>query len=247
MTLERSYPSGSLLFASPLTRRLARLWPLEAADCKALEDLVRDSEWVGPDVALLKAGDDPDVVIALLDGLAYEHQDFAAGRRQITGLRFPGDLCDGHFALSGPVDYGVLTLTRSRISRIPVDRFVRRLERRPAIAQALQLAAAREEVILRAWMANLGQRPAYERLAHLICEVAQRMASRGLLFANGGFELPLTQQELGWALGLTSVHVNRVLRRLRDEGLIEVRSGLVQPRDLERLQTVAGFDPSYLD
>jgi CRP-like cAMP-binding protein len=138
-------------------------------------------------------------------------------------------------------------MTRSRISRVPVDRFIRRLERRPAIAQALQFAAAREEAILRAWMANLGQRAAYERLAHLICEIAQRMASRGLVFANGGFELPLTQQELGWALGLTSVHVNRVLRRLRDEGLIDFRNGLVQPNDLTRLQTVAGFDPGYLD
>jgi CRP-like cAMP-binding protein len=229
-----------------LTRKLSRLWPLSARDVYALDDLTREARWIDPGVSILAAGAKPEAIVSLLEGFACAHQDFPDGRRQITALRLPGDLCGGHIALSDPIHYGVRTLTRAKVSLVPVDQFLRRMEQFPALSQALQRAAAQEEAILRAWMVNLGQRPAHERMAHLICEVAERMANCGLLRANGAFELPLTQHELGSALGLTGVHVNRVLQRLRAEGLIDFRGGLVQPLDLARLRVVAEFDPTYL-
>jgi CRP-like cAMP-binding protein len=225
---------------------LERFSTFSISDRLAIDDLERGSEWVAPATPIMTEGKALDAVIPLLEGLAYQHKDFRDGRRQIIMLLVPGDICGGHRRISGPINYGVRTLTRARIVRIPGDQFLEVLESHPAIARALNKAALVEEAILRAWIVNLGQRHAHERIAHLLCELTQRMSDCGLLLPNGDFELPLTQMELGSALGLTSVHINRILQRLRSENMIEFHGGVVRIYDLRSLQAIADFDPAYL-
>lgn len=116
---------------------------------------------------------------------------------------------------------------------------------RPLIARALWLAGLVDESALRAWTVSLGKRDAAERLAHLICELFVRLGIAGS-DRTDGFDLPLTQEELGDALGLTPVHVNRVLRHLREAGLMSFKNRTVEIVDFPKLQKVAGFDPGYL-
>lgn len=99
--------------------------------------------------------------------------------------------------------------------------------------------------MLREWLVNIGQRDAYERVAHLLSELWLRMKMVGLTTGNS-FELPVTQIELGDTLGLTSVHVNRTLQRLRADGLINLAQGRLHIPDVPRLMAVTKFEPNYL-
>jgi CRP-like cAMP-binding protein len=116
---------------------------------------------------------------------------------------------------------------------------------RPNIARALWAAALVDEATLREWLVNLGGRPADERVAHLLCELLLRLRAVGL--ANGNsYELPLTQAELADTMGLSHVHMNRVIQRLRGEKLITLKGKNLVILDVERLKAFSGFNPNYL-
>jgi CRP-like cAMP-binding protein len=102
-----------------------------------------------------------------------------------------------------------------------------------------------DEATLREWIVNLGQRQAGEAVAHLLCELLVRLEAVGLV-QGGDYDLPLTQVELGDTLGLSNVHVNRVLKQLRTKGLVTVSERAVHIPDVNRLKDFAGFDPNYL-
>ena len=116
---------------------------------------------------------------------------------------------------------------------------------RPALARALWWAALVDEATLREWLVNIGARPAEERVAHLLCELLLRLKTIGLASDNS-YEPPLTQAELADTTGLTNVHVNRVLQRLRGDGLITLRGKRLVILDVERLNAFSGFTPNDL-
>jgi CRP-like cAMP-binding protein len=116
---------------------------------------------------------------------------------------------------------------------------------RPRLAKALWWATLVDEAVLRAWVVNVGRRDAFEAVGHLMCELYVRMKNVGLVTGHS-FELPLTQEELADALGLTPVHVNRVLQRMRADDLISLKSGALQILDHQRLVAASGFNPNYL-
>ncbi|MCC5984497.1 MAG: Crp/Fnr family transcriptional regulator, partial [Rhodobacteraceae bacterium] len=107
-------------------------------------------------------------------------------------------------------------------------------------------AASRDEAMVVEHLVNVGRRSAEERMAHFLLELGARLSLVGA-GSRAGFDCPLTQYHLADALGLSAVHVNRVLRHLREEGLVTFRNGHVAFDDFDRLQTVAGFDTAYLD
>lgn len=115
----------------------------------------------------------------------------------------------------------------------------------PVLAQAFCWAGLVDEAVLRTWIVNLGRRDAYARVAHLVCELHARMTRIGMA-KDEGFDLPLTQEQLADALGLTSVHVNRTLQRLRSEGILSILHHVLTINDAERLRAAAGFRPDYL-
>lgn len=232
--------------SNALIRRLQSLSRLTPAESSALWELLHGWEWVPAGAVIEREGDSSDVVHGLLAGLACRHKDFRDGRRQIIAILFPGDLSRSLAVGSRPTDHHVRALTRAKVVRIGLSHLEAVIAANPGIGRALHTATIVEGAVLRAWIINLGQRQAHERLAHLFCEMAHRMANCDLSRPDGSFELPLTQKELGTALGLTSVHVNRVLQKLRAAALVEFANGVVHIRELDRLEVVANFDPSYL-
>jgi CRP-like cAMP-binding protein len=113
------------------------------------------------------------------------------------------------------------------------------------LARALWWTTLVEEAVQRQWIVSVGRRDAYERIAHILCEMHARMKMVGLV-EDEQLMLPLTQDELADATGLTAVHTNRTLQRLRKENLIEIGSGKLHILDVSALQKAGGFDPSYL-
>lgn len=181
----------------------------------------------------------------LLQGLMARYKDLSDGQRQITHIHVPGDFADLHSFTLKHLDHAVMTLSPCRIVRTPHDRLRRITETMPHLTRVLWFATALDACIHREWEVSLGRRSALERTAHLFCELQARLGIVGLSTPRG-YALPITQTVLAECLGLTSVHVNRVLKDLREAGLVEFRSGQVQIHDLEGLKQIAEFDPTYL-
>jgi CRP-like cAMP-binding protein len=179
-----------------------------------------------------------------VEGWAARYKLLPDGARQITAFLIPGDFCDLHVTILGEMDHGITTLTRSRVAFVPRAR-IEELTERPSLVKAFWWSTLVDEAILRAWIVNVGRRDAFEAVGHLICELYVRMKNIGLVDGRR-FDLPLTQEEIGDALGLTSVHVNRVLQRLRSEDLISFRQGLLTIHDYPALEKASGFNPNYL-
>lgn len=231
-------------FASPLIAKLETRAPLSAEDREALYELYSDAREMGARRNIIREGDRPDHVHLMIDGWGARYKLLPDGGRQITAFLIPGDFCDIHTTILNEMDHGITTLTRSRVAFIPREK-MEALTERPSLAKAFWWATLVDESVLRNWIVSVGRRDAYEAIGHLFCELYVRMKNVGLVDGHR-FDLPLTQEEIGDALGLTSVHVNRVLQRLRSEDLISLRRGLLAIHDSERLEKACGFNANYL-
>jgi CRP-like cAMP-binding protein len=193
---------------------------------------------------LLLPGSEPEVVHLLLAGHACRYRMLRDGRRQITAILVPGDLCDLGAILAVRAGYAVGTLTRCVVGEISLARSS--VRDNPDVAADLNQRLRRDEAIAREWIVSLGRRLGIERMAHLLCELRWRLAAVGLV-AGESFEMRITQNDFADALGLTSVHVNRVLKHLRDQQLIHLKAGRLTLLDRPRLERLAQFDPAYLE
>ena len=217
---------------------------LSADDEAALRSGVDHVRVVEPDVDLVCEGAPSGSVRLVLDGIAFRYKHPRNGRRQIVAFLLAGDMCDLQIPILGVMDHGIRTLTRchvASISQTVVDGWTER----PSVIRALWWATLVDEAIMREWIVNLGARPAEERVAHLLVELLYRLRSVGLA-TDKGYALPLSQEKLGECTGLSAVHVNRVLTRLRKAGLVSFQRHRVALDNLEALRDMAGFDPSYL-
>jgi CRP-like cAMP-binding protein len=229
---------------NPLIAKLESVVPLADADRRALAALGDDARKVPARRNLIREGDRPEHVHLMVEGWAARYKLLPDGGRQITAFLLPGDFCDLHVTLLGEMDHGIATLSRAKVAFIP-RATLDALADRPGLAKAFWWATLVDEAVLRAWIVNIGRREAYAAVGHLICELYVRMTTVGLV-TDHCFDLPLTQEEIADALGLTPVHVNRVLQRLRSEDLISFRHGLLTIHDYGRLEEAAGFNPNYL-
>jgi CRP-like cAMP-binding protein len=193
---------------------------------------------------VIREGERPDHVHLIVEGWAARYKLLPDGARQITAFLIPGDFCDLHVTMLGEMDHSITTLTRAKVAYIPRSN-MDALTERPGLAKAFWWATLVDEAVLRAWIVNVGRRDASEAIGHLMCELYVRMKNIGLA-DDHVFELPLTQEEIADALGLTSVHVNRVLQRLRSEDLISFRQGLLTIHDYPALEKASGFNSNYL-
>ena len=182
----------------------------------------------------------------LLEGWACRYKTLMDGRRQIIGFVLPGDLCSSWAAAAGAMEHGVKALSAARVAKVDRQLVLSRMDQHSALVDQLRQSASQEHTILGAWLLNMGQRKAPERIAHLFCELATRMRKIGLEQVDGGYEVPLTQMDLADALGLTSVHVNRVLQKLREKGFIDFRRGVLSIRDVPALCAYVEFKDGYL-
>lgn len=194
---------------------------------------------------LIKEGDRPDHVFLLVEGWAYRYKILHDGKRQIMAYLVPGDLCDVHIFILKQMDHSIGLISDAKVAAIPKEKMLALFAERPNLAQALWWSTLTDEAVLREWIVNMGQRDAYERVAHLLVELWLRLKAVGRT-ANGSFELPVTQADLGDTLGLTSVHVNRTLQRLRTDGLVQFSRGRLLIPDVPRLMAVTRFEANYL-
>lgn len=181
----------------------------------------------------------------LLDGWAYRYCTLEDGRRQITGLLLPGDLWGVDQHLLGRTDFSIAAVTALTYAELPHDRLTQLALDRPRIGNALRRELLVAGSIARQWIVNVGQRTAFERLGHLLCELFFRLRAIGLA-DSATCPLPLTQADLAEALGITSVHANRVVQELRAAGLIHLENRQLTVPNLDALCDASMFDPSYL-
>jgi CRP-like cAMP-binding protein len=180
-----------------------------------------------------------------LSGFAYRQKVTGEGTRQIVALCIPGDAIDFQNMFLSISDHGIQILTRAVVADIPREPLQQLMLKRPAIGVAIIHSTLIEASILREWVVNVGRRDARARIAHVLCEFAVRLEARGLA-SKDGFELPMTQEQLGDATSLTPVHVNRVLKGLQADGLISRQRRNIQFTDWRALQDTADFTRRYL-
>jgi CRP-like cAMP-binding protein len=192
---------------------------------------------------LLSDDDVPTEAYLILDGWGMRYKELAEGRRQILAFLLPGDLCLN--PANHPLGHCVGALTAMRYSAIPLPHLESMMAGSPElIGLVLRKQLAASAVHLE-WIANSG-RPAYEATAHLLCEIYTRAKAAGLADARS-CDFPPTQFDLACALGLTAVHVNRMLQQLRRDGLIELRAKRLAVVNEKGLSAAAQFDRDYLD
>lgn len=231
--------------ANPLVLRLEHAVSLTADDRRLLEDLAREGRRVGPREDLIREEDPPEAVYLVLDGFACRYKTLPDGRRSITAYLVPGDFCNLHVTILGEMDHTIGTLAPCTIVEIEQATIHDLTCRSPRIARALWWSTLVDEGTLREWLVSLGKRPADRQLAHLLCELRLRLLTVGKASSNS-YSLPLTQEELADSMGITPVHVNRVLQQLREDGLIRLQDRMLTVPDIERLEAFAGFNPNYL-
>jgi CRP-like cAMP-binding protein len=184
-------------------------------------------------------------VILLLSGWDCRYKVLADGSKQIVAYLVPGDLCDPHVFILKAMDHSIGLRTDATLAFNSREAIISVTDRCPKIARALWWSTLVDEAVLRHWLVNLGQRDAFDRVAHLFCELWDRMRQVGLREGEA-LEVPLTQEQLGDTMALTTVHTNRVIQRMRAEGLISVTRKMIRVHDVARLRALCGYDPTYL-
>ena len=218
---------------------------MSAEEEKVLRDAVTRFENIASDKIVVRAGEELNVSILLLEGLMCRYRDLRNGERQIMELHVPGDFLDLHSFLLKRLDHNVMSLVPCRIAMVPHGNLSAITESHPHLTRLLWLTTLIDAAIHREWLVSLGRRSAAGRIAHFFCEMHARLDVVGLA-DPAGFALRITQTDLAECLGLTSVHVNRTLRGLREDGLAIFRDGRVEMLDHEGLKRTAEFDPDYL-
>jgi len=198
-----------------------------------------------PQSYLVREGDRPERCAVLLSGYAFRHKLTGQGARQILAINIPGDAVDFQNMLLEESDHNVQMLSRGHVAEIPRDAIEDLVFANAQIGRAVLITALVESAVFREWTVNIGRRDSRSRISHLLCEFAYRLAAQKLV-TDGTYELPMTQEQLADATGLTPVHVNRVLKGLQREGLIERDRRIVRFSDWSKIRDVADFNPRYL-
>jgi CRP-like cAMP-binding protein len=230
---------------SPLVRKLESVFilskderdavvrlPIRVADIKADQDIVRE-------------GDRPSRACFVLEGIVCTYKIAGAGRRQIVNFHIAGDAPDLQSLHLAVLDISIGTITPCKVAFAQHEAVRELCTRSPRIAGAFWRETLIDAAIFREWMTSIGQRSAYTRVAHLLCELFVRFRVIGLAVGYV-VQFPITQIEIGDALGLSSVHVNRSLQALRKEALIALKDGTLEVLDWKGLQVAGDFDPTYL-
>jgi len=238
-------PGASSLSETAVASKLEAFAKLSCDDRTALADVARNYRYVEPRGDLISEGDRPRYVHLVLEGWACRYKQLPDGKRQIVSLFVPGDFCDVNVYILKQMDHSIAAITRLKVAMISPDEMNALTAERPRITQALWWHELVSVATQREWTLNLGQRSAYERLAHLLVELYVRLKAVGRAH-DGRCDFPLTQNDLAEATGLTAVHVNRTLQELRRDGLIELERKQLHILALQRLMDVAMFNPNYL-
>jgi CRP-like cAMP-binding protein len=232
----------------PLDRAIERLAShshLDEDDRDAIRALPHTMRNLDTASYLVREGERPEYCCALVSGFAYRHKVTGDGARQIMSIHMPGDFIDLQNSFLDISDHNVQSLTRvdaAFVSRPAVREISRE---RPNVGRAMWTSTLIDASIFREWVMNVGRRDSFSRIAHLLCEFAMRLQRAGLAEAHA-YVLPMTQEQLADAVGLTPVHVNRVLKELDRQGLIVRKKRAITIPDWQKLLEAGDFSSRYL-
>ncbi|MET0677827.1 MAG: Crp/Fnr family transcriptional regulator [Bradyrhizobium sp.] len=229
----------------PVIRKLDAVLQLSEDERKAILALPVDQRSIEANQEVVREGDHPTRSIVVLEGVACAFKLTGAGRRQILAFYITGDIPDLPGLHLKSSDISVATISACKLGFIQHADLWKLCERHVRVAAVLWRETLVQGSISREWITNVGQREGLSRAAHLICEFVVRMRVRGLA-SDYSCDIPMTQLDLGDALGLSAVHVNRVLQELRKLGLIKLGSGHLKVLDWDGLKEIGDFDPGYL-
>ena len=228
-----------------LIRRLQSIAPVSAEVREALEDLRYTMRRVSRGQDIIREGDVPKECVLLLSGFLSSYKVLGDGRKQIVGFHIPGDMPDLQSYFIKKVDFYLTATTESVVAAIAHKDIGKLLKSVPALVELLWRDTLITASTFRTWVIATGRMSAAEHCAHIICELYTRYQAVGLA-QEASFAIPITQEQLAYALGLSAVHANRTVQQLRGDGLIRMEGGQVTILELERLQSFAQFDPTYL-
>jgi len=229
-----------------LLRKLAQFAALPDDQKLALDRaLSARVQSVGRGIPIIEAGEAPADIFVVLEGWACSVRPTIEGRPPIIALHLPGDICDLGALMKRHMDCTIYALTPVKVAALGRSAVARLTRDHPQCAQALWWESMCAAAIRGQWVARLGNGSAKARIANLLCELATRLYVVGLA-DDGGFDLPITQTDIGLSCGLTPEHTNRVLRDLREKGAIAWEKGRLAMLDWDILRSAASFDARYL-
>lgn len=241
-----AHPNIGTAGGEVLLRRLSTVSSLTPQSREAVLRILQPGRTVPARDTIVRDGSRETMVKVLASGFACRYLYLPAGRRQITGFVLPGDLCDFGFLSATPASQGVVALAPCLVAAAELDHFAAVVEENADIMTAILRCVAIDQRSTQERLVSLGGRNALHRVGHLLCELHFRLGEVGLVRPGEVFELPLTQSELGEALGLSTVHVNRTVQTLRRLGLAIWRERLVKLPDPAGLAALSSFEAGYL-
>jgi CRP-like cAMP-binding protein len=218
---------------------------LSPAEASALAEATSRPKKVSLKTDLIREGDRPGPVFVILEGWACRYKILPNGTRQVLAYLMPGDCCDLHTGLLAEMDHSIQVITPAKVATVERKAMDAMMDKHRGIAKAMYIAQLVDEGTMRAWITSMGRRTSIERVAHLMCELYLRARNVGLHF-EPDLKLPLSQVLLADSLGMTPVHVNRVLKELRLKGAMTLQRGSLHIADPAKLVHMAGFDENYL-
>lgn len=244
MTTSNSLSNGSAL--EPMLRKLEYWLPFSAEDRAALLALPHAVKTMEQHAYIVRERDRSTHSCVMLKGFSIRHKIVGSGHRQICAIHMKGEMVDLQNSLLGTADHSVQMLTAGQVALVPRDEIERIAFEHPTIGRAMWTDTLVDGSIFREWIANVGRRDGRTRMAHLLCEFSLRLEVAGL-GEQTGWELPMTQEQLGDATGMTAVHVNRTIKSLEADGLIERTSPrAITIGDWKKLAEAGDFDSNYL-
>ncbi|MFC6792684.1 Crp/Fnr family transcriptional regulator [Methylobacterium komagatae] len=228
-----------------LIRKLESMAPLSPQERQAIKDLPVRMHAVNARQDIVRDGDQPQHCCLILSGWACRYKLLHEGKRQILSFHIAGDIPDLGTLHIPTMDHGLASVTKATVGFIPHENLRALTEAFPRIGALFWRATLIDAGVFRAWIVGMGRRSAFERIAHLFCEMYLKLQMVGLA-GDHRCPMPVTQADLADALGLTSVHVNRVLQTMRGRALITLRSSTLVIAAWDELIRVSEFDPAYL-
>jgi CRP-like cAMP-binding protein len=229
----------------PLVDKLSAYLPLSQSEVSFLRDLHGSRRQIYRRRDIIAQGHPYQSVFILCSGFVWRYKILPDGKRQLLSFGLPGDLIGFPASFFENAVNATGGLTDVVVATVPFAALYDLFARFPRVAIALYWMAAREAAIYGEHIIDIGRRSAYERLAHLILELLTRLRAAGLA-EERSYVLPLTQELIADVLGLSGPHVSRMLRLMREEGLVSIDGHRLMVTDLESLTVLAGFEGDYL-
>ena len=228
-----------------LIKRLRKSDDISEDDIQEINALPITVKEYAAERAVVSDGDRATECCLIVEGFCVRSKTIADGKRQILSIHIAGEIPDLMSLFLHVMDHDLSTMTPSTLGFINHEALRKLHHRRPNVAEIFWRDTLIDAAMFREWIVNVGQRPAPARLAHVLAELRERLKVIGRV-SGSDFEMPLTQEQIGEALGITSVHANRVIKQLRQDEIVDVQRGRVSVLNEARFWQLADFDSRYL-